>query len=295
MEEKILGALISGFTKELIKEGKNIFGTLNDETKQFLNTDIHNYLEKQKRKYSHVKTLLNGNTPVFLYNFYVHLRIENSDDDSEQETKKVSEIFESSNYITLIGDAGSGKSTLTKHLFLNSIFENFAIPILIELRYLNDYDGNLENFIEEMIFENKISQNHQILERLLEKGKFIFFLDGFDELNSEVRDNVIKRINSYLNKYGNNKYILTSRPYSNIEHLPLFKNYEICQLNDEEIELFIRLQLKSEEELAQKIIDSINDNKNLTFIQSFLTNPLLLSLYILTFQSNASIPAKKYI
>lgn len=54
------------------------------------------------------------------------------------------------------------------------------------------------------------------------------------------------------------------------------------------------MQLSDEKELADKIKSSIDENKN-TYIDVFLKNPLLLSLYILTFQSNASIPNKKYL
>lgn len=97
-------------------------------------------------------------------------------------------------------------------------------------------------------------------------------------------------------KYDSNKFILTSRPYSNIENLPLFQNYHIKELDKRkgEIGSFIDYQLKKEKELAEKIKKSLLENKS-EYIQSFLTNPLLLTLYILTFQTNAEIPNKKYI
>lgn len=66
------------------------------------------------------------------------------------------------------------------------------------------------------------------------------------------------------------------------------------QLKKDDIKQFIIKQLTSEAELAKKIIKSIDNNKS-KHVTSFLVNPLLLSLYILTFQSNAEIPNKKYI
>lgn len=295
MTEKILETIITGFTKELITESKEIFNDLYDEGKQFIGKDLKKYLEKQKTKYSHIKTLLKGNTPVYLYDIYYPINLL---DDNEKLilTENILSIFTTNNYITIIGDAGSGKSTLTKHLFLNSIKQKFAIPILVELRYLNETDGDIEKYIIEKIFENKLSENPKILDRLLEKGKFIFFLDGFDELNSDVKNNVVKNLNSFINQFNNNKFILTSRPYSNIENLPLFRNYLIKELDNEkgEIDGFIDYQLKKEKELAEKIKKSLRENKS-EYIQNFLTNPLLLTLYILTFQSNAEIPNKKYI
>lgn len=295
MTEKILETIIVAFTKELINDTKSLFSDLYDEAEQLIGIDIKNYLTKQKTKYAHIKTLLKGNTPVYLYEIYYPINLID-DNRVTISTNRISNIFKASNYITIIGDAGSGKSTLTKHLFLNSILEKFAIPILVELRYLNETDGDIEKYILDKIFENKLSKNPTILERLLNNGKFIFFLDGFDELNSDVKNKVIENLNSFINKYDNNKFILTSRPYSNIENLPLFINYRIKELNKEsgEIDGFIDLQLNKEKELAEKIKKSLIENKS-EYIQSFLTNPLLLTLYILTFQTYAEIPSKKYI
>jgi hypothetical protein len=294
MTEKILETIIATFTKELISESKDIFSDFYDEGKHFIGTQLKNYLTKQKTKYSHIKTLLKGNTPVYLYEIYYPINLLTHE--TLVLTENISNIFVKSNYITIIGDAGSGKSTLTKHLFLNSIKEKFGIPILVELRYLNETDGDIERFIIEVIFENKLSENPKILERLLNKGKFVFFLDGFDELNIEIKNQIIKNLNSFINKFDKNKYILTSRPYSNIENLPLFQNFKIKELDNEkgEIDGFIDLQLRKEKELAEKIKKSLRENKS-EYIQSFLTNPLLLTLYILTFQTNAEIPNKKFI
>lgn len=296
MTEKILETIITAFTKELITESKSIFNDLYDEAKHLIGVDLKRYLVKQKTKYAHIKTLLKGNTPVYLYEIYYPIHLVDEDSNQTISTENVSNVFKKSNYITIIGDAGSGKSTLTKHLFLNSIKEKYAIPILVELRYLNEFGSNLEQYILERILENKLSENPIILERLLLNGKFIFFLDGFDELNSDVKYKVIQNLNSFINKYDTNKYILTSRPHSNIENLPLFYNFRIKELDQAkgEIDGFINHQLKKERELADKIIKSLKDNKS-QYIQSFLTNPLLLTLYILTFQTYAEIPSKKYI
>lgn len=294
MEEKILETIVTSFIGELIKESKNIFNDLADEGSQLLKTGLNKYLLKQKDKYSHLKTLLKGNTPVYLYDIYYPLKLTNREETIN--TNLISNVFEKTNYVTIIGDAGSGKSTVVKHLFLNSIYTQFAIPILIELRYLNEYENDLETYIIDKVLENKIAENPQILDRLLEKGKFVFFLDGYDELNSEIKIKIIENLNSFINQFPENKFLLTTRPFSDIEHLQIFHNYNVKKLSfdDGEIEGFIHKQLSTENELANKIFDSINTNKS-EYIQSFLSNPLLLSLYILTFQSNAGVPSKKYI
>lgn len=299
MEEKLLETLAIGFTKALIDESKKLFDELYDSSydniKQFIGKDIKNYLTKQKDKYSHIKTLLRGNTPVYLYDVYFPAKLTDNEEKTVG-TNSSTELFKQYNYITIIGDAGSGKSTLVKHLFLNSIYEKSKIPILIELRYLNELSEDLELHIKNTITQNKLVVNNEILEKLLEKGKFTLFLDGYDEVDEKTKKKLIKQINDFVNKYNSNYYLLTSRPYSNIENLPLFTNLKMKDLSLEngEIKGFVYKQLGLEKELAEKAVKSIEQGASI-YIHSFLKNPLLLSLYLLTFQNYASIPDKKYI
>ena len=301
MEEKILESIVSVFTKSLIDETKkiidNVVDVTYDEVKQYIGKDLKNYLNKHKDKYSHVKTLLRGNTPVYLYDIYFPSKLID-EQENVISTDSITTLAKKYKYLTIIGDAGSGKSTLVKHLFLNTIFEKTFIPILVELRYLNDLDTSfsLERYIKDICNSNKLQSNENILERFLENGKFIFFLDGFDELDQKTKKRTVKLLNDFIEKYTNNSYILTSRPYSNIENLPLFINLEMKELSLEggEIKGFVYKQLGTEKELAEKAIKSIEQGE-IQYIKSFLVNPLLLSLYLLTFQNYASIPDKKYI
>lgn len=298
MEEKILETIVVGLTKALISESKTLFDeiyvTSNDKIKQFIGRDIKNYLTKQKDRYSHIKTLLRGNTPVYLYDVYFPSKL--LFDHKIVSTASSEALFNTYKFITIIGDGGSGKSTLVKHLFLNTIFEKSKIPILVELRYLNEDSDELEVYIKKIISQNKLAVNEDILEKLLEKGKFTLFLDGFDEVDEKTKKKLVKQVMDFVNKYSNNFYLLTSRPYSNIENLPLFTNLKMKDLSLEngEIKGFVFKQLGAEKELAEKAFKSIEQGDT-KYIHSFLKNPLLLSLYLLTFQNNASIPDKKYI
>lgn len=276
---------------ELAKQSTPLLKGLKAEADFFFNDGLGNYLEKQRAKFTNVKTLLHRTTPVPFYDIYFPVTL--SCKSKKISTTSVNKVFLESQFITIIGDAGSGKSTLIKHLFLNSIEENFCIPILVELRYLNDFKGSVEEFLREKIFENRLSPTEAILTRLLDNGRFVFFLDGYDEIKSDAKESVVEKLNIFIDKYRQNRFLLTSRPYSNIELLPLFHNYTIEKLNDSDINEFI-LKQKIEQELAEKIIRSISENK-VRYIKSYLTNPLLLSLYILTFSTNSSIPSKKYI
>lgn len=308
MEQKLLEIAFKSFLEEFIKLTKGVFSEGEKELAHLFKVGLRKYLKRQQDKFTSMKTILQGSTPVYLYDFYFPLKLIDSKlvpryhedyysplrDTHSFPTDSITDLFKKGKYLTIMGDAGSGKSTLIKHLFLNCIKEKYAVPFLLELRYLNDYNGSIENFILEKIFENEIGENYRIVNRMLDSGKFVFFLDGYDEINTNMKEKVVKSIDDFITKYPDNKYILTSRPYSNIEHFQKFKNFNVNRLNEEDIDNFIEKQLKKEKELALKIKQSIRENRNL-YIKTFLTNPLLLSLYILTYQTNSEIPPKKYI
>ena len=132
------------------------------------------------------------------------------------DTNSVKNIFDKTNYVTIIGDAGSGKSMLVKHLFLNTLETNYAIPLVFDLRDLNKSNISFNQFVKNHIFENELAVNDKILERTLASGIYVFFLDGFDELNKDSLDKFIYDLNSFINKYDENKFVITSRPHSNV-------------------------------------------------------------------------------
>lgn len=291
-EEKVLEAAATAFIKEISTEIKSAYQGIAAEARQILELGLTEYITNQYNRFKHVKTILRGNTPNYFYDVYHPLNISNQK--HKAITNSINSTFEKSNYITVIGEAGSGKSTLVKHLFLRALSEKKLIPVFIELRYLTSEKNTIENHIKEKILEQKISESTKILERMLASGKFLFFLDGYDEITGDAKSNITESINKFVERHGKNKFLLTTRPYSDIDLLPLFHNYHIETLDKAEIDKFIDKQLKEEPELADKIKKSIKETKA-NYINSFLKNPLLLSLYILTYQSNASVPTKKYV
>ncbi len=282
---------------------KLIFSTLNrgvEEFQEIIGNKLLEYQTQEYRRSKFVKSLLYTLKPVELEKIYVPISI-NDHRGKEIKIDSIGSLLSSSNYVTLIGDAGSGKSTLIKYLFLNIIKEGSYIPINFELRYLNYSNTNFITetntsrihgyLVENIIKASKIKNYDSSIERLLNSGKLIIFFDGLDELKKSLRSEILKEIDSFVKKYPNNSYVLTSRPSSNAESLPLFYTFEISPLNEKQIKELIKRQI-IEEELKQKIIDSISNKKNVQYIY-LLNNPLLLTLFILTYQINSNLPEKK--
>lgn len=265
---------------------------------------IVEYLCSEYERNKRTKTLLHRNTPIELDSFYQPLSLKEKKDNwikkehsiKRIKTDRIETLFNVGNCISIIGIAGSGKSTLVKYLLVNSIESNYKIPIKIELRYLNDYEGNLLSYItDEIIKFSRIAERDTIIERMMQSGDFVFFFDGYDEISSSKKEILANDIVRVTKKYNSNKYILTSRPFANVEMLDNFYNYEVCELSSEEIESFVRKQFgedEGENELVNRIIGTIRNDEKEAY-KSFLSNPLLLSMFIITYQADSNIPQKR--
>lgn len=296
---------ITSIIKQLLGEkftniiGKGLDKAI-DNIEFIMNNNILEYLSEEYNRNLYVKTLLHRATPVNLFDIYQPLYITPSRNWYKQSsrnrvsTASIKELFKEQQYIILKGTAGSGKSTIIKYLFLNAIQTKFKIPIKIELRYLNDYNGNIIEYIQDKIFKFQgLANSHEIIEKLMQSGDFVFFLDGYDEIVSIKKQDITKEVDDLVKKYSKNNYILTSRPFTDIDMLPLFHNYDVCDLSDADIDEFIIKQIpQSEKELSHKIIEAVHNQENKDY-KSFLSNPLLLSMFVLTFQSYSSIPQRR--
>jgi len=162
-----------------IKEITSIFKGPIDKIMSFIGTELrqafsNRLLEYQKEEYKrnyYSKTILHRAEPKPLDEFYQPLFISENKtpyDNKRISTHSVSKLLNKWNYITLIGSAGSGKSTIIKYLFTNCFDEGYRIPIKIELRYLNEYKGNINDYIFQEIFKfQKLGFSNFNIDRLL--------------------------------------------------------------------------------------------------------------------------------
>ncbi|KOY86025.1 hypothetical protein AD998_07600 [bacterium 336/3] len=283
--------------KKLIESPiNNLLKNIGTEFKQLAKNRLLEYQTNEYKRNLFAKTFIHRSEPIKLDEFYVPLHIEKhgfiGSERKRISTENISELLKNLNYITIIGSAGSGKSTLMKYFFIDSIKRKFKIPIKVELRYLNEKASFVKYIFEDIFLFHQLGFTNEIIDRILSSGDFIFLFDGYDEINYSKKESITNEIDQFVNKYASNKYVITSRPYTNLDTLPLFHNYSICDLENDEISIFIQKQIPSQEkELIEKIEKEALNLKDSSY-RNFLKNPLLLSMFILTYQSYSAIPQK---
>lgn len=238
-----------------------------------------------------MKTLLYRHEPKDLYSFYECIGVKFNNHSID--THSVKNITAIGHNIIITGTGGIGKSTMMKHFFLNCIVEESYIPILLELRYFNDKDIK-EISIIDALYEN-ISNGRFKLEKeyflySLESGYYLILLDGYDEVKGDKTYKINKEIMNLCNKYPDNYYIVSSRPteefiswtnFIELRSLPLTKVQALSLINKLDYDYDVKHNF-------YKQLESYLFDKYTTFA----SNPLLLTIMLMTFENRASIPDK---
>lgn len=276
---------ISGILSPLI----NSIKTINNEWDNLLQLGLTNYLHSQTEKYYFTNTFIHRSEKVRFDEIYYPLKARHGE--LKTNFSNLDDIFENYKNITLVGSAGSGKTTLIKYLFLSTIRKKNKIPILIELRFLNDYNGDFEKLILDKILKTEVKPSSEIFNRALRSGKFLFLLDGYDEIFSTKKQELNRQIELFVDSFSSNSFLITTRPGSGIENFARFYDFKMSLLENEDVDGFITKIVNSDERRS-RIIELIHDPKNKTYIE-YLRNPLLLSMFILAFESHPEIPSRK--
>lgn len=265
---------------------------------------FNNYIKAATAFYSTKKTLLYAEKPHPFYELYVcnnikQKRFRTAGPQSSHTEKVISnvtiEILEQeSNYIIIQGIGGIGKSMLLTHLFLSSSSQTSKTPILLSLKDYKDSTCGMVDFIWKSVseYDTEISQTNII--NALRQKNIILLMDGLDEIQSSMKDNFNQDLEAFIKSYPGNTTIITSRPVNSFVSFSKFSLFDIQELTkNQAIELIEKLEFWD--------IDGkkkfLNDLKNKLFYthKQFASNPLLLTIMLMTYSYFGEVPAKMHV
>ena len=179
-----------------------------------------NYLRKHVQHTLKMRTLINPNDDVTLEDIYYPLTlITASNRDKITIGDKATLPF--SGIANIIGIAGQGKSTILRKLFLEEINNGNRIPFFIELR--NVENGDVIAYFKSLLRSLHLNVTDSNVEYLLQSGKVVLLLDGFDEVRQELTTKTLSSI-MLLNNTFYCPLIITSRPNTEVCTMPGIHN-----------------------------------------------------------------------
>lgn len=257
-----------------------------------LGTAFRRYLDNATLRYNQVRTLATGQTPRNLIgndNIYVSIGVQYGKRQIDTET--VDPLLCISNNIIIQGTGGIGKSMLMRYLFLNTADRGDYIPVLLQLRRVSNQESkqvSIMDLIYTCMEDFDIQLPKEQFEYSLRLGKYLFLLDGFDEVKEEMAKETADAIQSFCAKYPKNPCIITSRPRRDISPLETFTEVESKTLDLEQAVLLASKLWKEDEktrEFCRQLREGMYEKH-----KDFAENPLLLSMMFLTFMKNNSVP-----
>ena len=266
-----------------IQKTKNLDEDIKKYNKKFV--QIH---EEQNSVFTRLKG--QREAPISDHIYYIQPevdRITNTGIEKNIESSDIFEIIDSNKSVLILGEPGSGKTTV----FRNYIYEkikneafsntfNIFIPIAT-------YDGStgLENFII-----NASSIVDGDFQYLAGKGRVRIFIDGINEVAERLQKSIFTFIQKLRDDYNNLKLVLSSREKFILDYSSLdFERYEIKPLSKEKQQTFLEKYLPNEKNVKQ-ILDQIYE---LMGGDTIASNPWMLFMVSEIYKEQKVVPESR--
>jgi len=251
------------------------------------------YLTEMLQRYSQFKTLVNRYEAIDLGENYVPARIKDGSAVYRSEDF-FSALIEHKRFI-VEGTAGLGKTLFVRHLLSHTIlYEKKFIPILFELRnlHLDNTQSLMANLVKQ-VSDYIPGFNEEHFKFGLERGKFIIYLDGIDEISIQDRTRYASEILDLAYRYTSTPILLSSRPDDFYIPWEVFRIGNLLPMTREQTVLMLS-KLKFDPVVKSKFIENITSNY-FDSHSEFLSVPLLATLMLLTFSEFSAVPHRMHI
>ncbi|MBB3930499.1 hypothetical protein GGR25_001538 [Kaistia hirudinis] len=273
---------------------KTTFNTvINGVTKKFefawnkVFTDFDPYCRRVYQINSHVRIICAKDRDIPLYDIYVESKFYSSEGIYSDE--EIVQKIRDGDRIVISGNGGTGKTFFMRHLWM-TIFRNpmGVIPIFIELRNLSRSDTSIfkDSLMSIMSPARQISV--ELFDYFCNHGSFCFILDGFDEIPHDNRDDIQSSILSFASQFPKCPMVVSSRPD---ERFSGWQQFHV--LSPRPFEYTQMIDLVEKIPIADDIKESFKSSADEVFYErheSFLSNPLLCIMMVMTFRDNMDIP-----
>ncbi|WP_225770141.1 NACHT domain-containing NTPase [Inquilinus sp. Marseille-Q2685] len=286
-------ALVGGFQASLQRLTEGIstrIGETISSSIASLTANFESHLSENFDRCQQIKTIISREKPNNILSIYTNLKFKCH----KVEIGDLAFIgsIESRSRTIITGTGGGGKTVFMKYLWL-SLFTDpkGRIPIYIELRRMNDLHS--ENLLS-YVFKSTTGSGSKITEdrfiKEMRRGTFIFILDGFDEINIDKRSSIERQILDISAQYKDIIIVVSGRPEDRFEAWQQFSVYTILPFTKSQT-LALISKIHYEPVIKKKFYNKVK-RELYDKHQSFLSNPLLTTIMLLTFDQYAEIPDK---
>lgn len=284
--------LVTRLLSDLYSVATEKAGKVTEAAKLNIGVGFNKYLEEMARRYSTAKTFFYQGNPQNIYSFYVPQDLKYEVGTIEEADTRA--ILAINQHAIITGSGGSGKSILARHLFLDTLRHGAHIPVFVALRDLNETpEIELVQWIYTTLSKGGVTFSPEIVLKAMERGLILLIADGFDEVERKQVPARRKQIIELTETYGKMPLIATSRPDREFAGWPGFTEFKVEPFSLEKVKLLVS-KLRFDEQDKIRFLTAVETSLYKSH-SSFLSNPLLLTIMLLTYSQNASVPTKNHL
>jgi hypothetical protein len=202
-------------------------------------------------------------------------------------------------YLMVLGQPGAGKSTFLRKMGLEALkgkkggLERARIPVFIELKSFKSSQIDIEELIVKEFTICGFPFSKEFIAKALEQGKLLILLDGLDEVPTVNTDEVISKIQDFVDRYYKNRFIVSCRTAAYRNYFQRFTDVKIADFDDTQIEQFIGNWFQSEVDkqagTAQKCWELLQ-KPEYAAAKELAHTPLLLTFLCLNYDRSQNFP-----
>ena len=218
-------------------------------------------------------------------------------------------IANNKQYLMVLGGPGVGKSTFLRKIGLEALkgkegnFAHECIPVFLELKRFPEDQLDIETLITKEFEICGYPHPQQKATQALKSGKLLILFDGLDEVPTAKVDNVINKIEDFVDQYRQNRFIASCRVAAYTRRFKQFTDVEMAEFDGSQVKAYIsnwfaatsdlyRLQLDEEMKTAERCWKALNEKEHRS-TRELARNPLLLTLLCMVYDKSQNFPRNR--